>query len=116
MKKNPRDKEKMSEEARRKISEKQKAIKHTWHTGKKLDADKFIEGFQMWRMGKISGTKYAKYVGLGYKAGLNLRLKRLKEEGVLNGDQFTDGKPVYYNLVPSGFGELMNPVLSREKL
>ena len=89
--------------------------KHTWHTGKKIDADKFVRGFELWNGGDISKREYAEYVGLCDNGALNLRLNKLKKNGFLPGEHFTDGKPVYYGRVPIGNTTITRPVVRREK-
>lgn len=94
------DKEKMPEEIRKKISEKQKAASHTWHTGKKpCDARTFADAYNLLIESGMNWKAAMEIVGMP-RSTFKLWVKKFEQDGKLNGDRFTDGKPVYLNRVP----------------
>ena len=107
----------MPEEIKKKMVEGQRAAahKHTWHTGKKIDGDKFVQGYKLWLEGDFSKRAFAEYVGITQPA-LVMRMEKIQREGILKGEHFTDGKPVYYAMVKIGIGNIRHPKISRKKI
>lgn len=104
---------KMSEEGRKKISERQKGHKQT-NFGKKVDSKLFKEAYNEWACGKWHKKKFAEYVGL-HRSTLEYRLRMILEDGYIDGVYFTDGKPYYAYYGKAEGLALVKPKLRRTK-
>lgn len=64
-----------------------------FYKAKKIDAEKFLDGYELWIKGELSMTKYCKLVGVSFQT-LQKHLRELLVDGYVPGYVFTDGKPM----------------------
>jgi len=76
--------------------------------GKKIDANKFMENFDLYLSGQINQSVFSKNVGLSVPT-LRKHLRSLFENGYVDGVFFTDGEQV--SLSFGGQREVRYPVL-----
>ena len=76
--------------------------------GKKIDANKFMENFDLYLSGQINQKVFSENVGLSVPT-LRKHLYALFNNGYVDGDVFTDGKQV--SLSFGGQREVRYPVL-----